>query len=360
MMTSLRLLLMLMMLWPISSVAEEYIDELIQQKKELETIISKNNKYGIYAPLELEAELSLIKKILFNDEVDQAVTELNAAGRKFLVFLENNDELYNNLDVEEWFVAADLLLKIDSVVSEKVAWGNLVIKIAICNKIFYWIFDYIESHKKSIELETFNKLLMTYKRLREHYPSNTSMLYIALRYYGVSTNLTVEGYGLSIPYSEELEMLDEELRSSLGGMSKVMDLVKSFSEKESQVMIGSYVDLYDNPVPWATSFSTDNFSDHWHYYEYLITAVSKTGIAAIQTITKEDLYEFYQQEYKSEAKFWMPRNAVRLVEKPDIYLVRALKALKQGILLDRIRRNVKSVRKRESTKGDQLRTTKLW
>jgi hypothetical protein len=359
-MVTFRILLTLVVLWPVSSVAEDYLDGLIKQKSELESVISRNSKYGIYAASELEVELSLIERFLFEDKVGRKITELKAAGKKFLVFLEDTDDSYNSLDVEDWLAVADLLLEIDDLVSKKIAWGNLIIKIAICNKIFYWMFDYIDSRNGIIELDVYNKLLTIHKRLREHCPSNKTMLYIALRYYGISTNLHVANYGLDVPYSEELEILEKELRSNLGGMSKVMDLVKSFSEKESKVTIGSYVELYDNPVPWATSFSTDYFHDYWYYYAYLMTVVRSSSLKASKMITEEELYEFYQKEYSSEAKFWMPRNAVRLVERPDIFLKKNYKLLKQESLIDKIRRDRKSIRQRESAKGDRLRTSKLW
>jgi hypothetical protein len=356
----LRILLLLMLILPAASVAEGYIDELVKQKNELEAVILENSKYGMHAKVELNAELGFIEKYVFKDEANKSIAALNAAGRSFLNYLENTDDVYNDLDLEGWLIATELLFEIDDLVSKKVAWGNLVIKIAICNKIFYWMFDYIDSHKGDIKPDVFNKIIDIQKKLRRHYPSNTSMLYIALRYYGVNSTLNVESYSLSIPYSDELEMLESEIRSDLGDDARVDELMNRLSAEESRITIGSYINLYENPVPWSTSFSTDYFHDCWYYYVYLMAVVKKSVSMPNEIVTKTDLYDVYKNEYQSAEKFWMPRNAIRLVEKPDIYLKRKIKNLKQEALIDRIKRDRASVRLRKKTQGDRLRTSRLW
>jgi hypothetical protein len=68
------------------------------------------------------------------------------------------------ISIDEWLSVVDILLAIDDLVSKKLAWGNLVIKIAICNKIFYWMFDYVDTHEGMIKDEILDNFLLIQKK----------------------------------------------------------------------------------------------------------------------------------------------------------------------------------------------------
>lgn len=356
-----RGLLLLLIFFPISSFANEYLDDLVQQKDQLAAIISKNSDYGIYSDRELALELDFLDKVLFRGKVDQAVGELRDKGREFLGFLETNEEVYNQLSVDDWLLAVNVLLDADNLISHKLAWGNLVIKIAICSKIFYWVFDYVDSHKEDIDSDTINKLSVTLKKLRKHYPSNTSMFYIALRYYGVKTNMNVSDYALNVPYYDELEILENLSRSSLGSEPNIaMEKIALFYKNESNVTIGSYLDLFDYPVPWVTSSHTDFFSNAWDLYEYLSIMVKPSDDSDDKNITKAALYDFIMSEYRAEDKYWMPHDIVRKIDKkPDEFLLGHLERLKDGLIIENMRSDRESAKKREKMQGDKLRVSHL-
>ncbi len=355
-----RVALIILLLCPVLSMANGYIDELAQQIEEFDSVIVKSEKYGIYSTSELKIEQNIYERIFFDDEADEAIDELRSAGEKFLVFLSESDEKYSDLDIDEWLIAVDLLLRLDDVVSQKIAWRNLVIKIAICNKVFYWVFDYIDSREGNIEFKELNKILDVQKRLRRHYPSNTSMFYIAFRYYGINTELHVADYVLKVPYSEELVMLHRSIKSHFKDNDDELDKLKKIINKEKNITITGYVDLYENPLPLLIAYRTDFYPDAWGYYEYLKLVLADSNVTSSKAVTQNILHNFLSNEYKGDGAFWMPYTAVDFIKKPKAYSNGYLNSINNELLLDTIRSTRKSVKQRKRIKGNEIIGARLW
>jgi hypothetical protein len=350
----LRAALIILLLCPVLSMADGYIDELAQQIEEFNSVAIKNSEYGIYSPSELEIVLNIYEKIFFDAEVNNAINELRVAGRNFLVFLNENEDKYKLLSVDEWLVAVDLLLRLDDTVSRKIAWGNLIIKIAICNKIFYWIFDYIDSHDGHIKTDVLIQLLDIQKKLRIHYPSNTSMLYIAFRHYGINTELHVTDYALKTPYSKELVFLQKSIKNHFNDNNEELDKIKEITKNEKNIAVSGYVDLYDNPLPLLVAYRTDFYPDAWGYYEYSKLVLADSRVTSSKTVTKEILYDFLSNEYKGDGAFWMPYTAVDFIKKPEMYSNGYLNSINKELLLDSIKRTRRLVKQRKIIKANEI------
>ncbi|MEJ2613032.1 MAG: hypothetical protein P8179_24000 [Candidatus Thiodiazotropha sp.] len=347
------------MLFSAASYGGKYENDLLSQKIALEATLSKYSDLGMYTPSEFEMELGFIDKLFSKDEMTKAVEELNNVGFTFLAYLEDNDSAYQQISIDEWLRVVGILLSIDDLVSKKLAWGNLVIKIAICNKIFYWMFDYVDTHRGMIEDEMLDDFLLIQKELRSHYPSNTSMLYIAMRHYGKEIDFDISDYLLRTSYHDDQRTFQRILDLYFNDIADGREQAEQYLANEGKETIGSFVDLYEKPIPLLVSFTADYFQISWQYYEYFALVLRNPKILSSKNLTKDVVYNFLVDEYNGEGRFWMPQNAISFAIKPDVYSKNYMNAVTNELFLDRVRRDRESARQRNRRKANKLFSTGL-
>jgi len=236
------------------------------------------------------------------------------AGEALIIYLRENDATYQELEPQEWEQATNDLLEVDSWLGERIAWGNLVIKIAISNKVINWILRYLDENK-TYENKEIQRVLRVMNKLKWYLPTKHSMCF-----------LTFKNYNISSPFdADKLHYLNDNVQSMLDRkddqrkklrvylfkndknkeISKIMD---SWLENESQLAssISNYQDLYRKPIPFVTTQYSHYHKIWWRLYLHLLLLEQNKGVSyQWANIDVEDLYPILDNLYKAGDEFWI-------------------------------------------------------
>jgi len=319
---------------------EDYLQSLTEEKARLMDAISKAEGGVIYSEAFREIEYSFIEKKMTRRTNYEAQMELWSAGKELIGFLENTSQQYYGLPYNQWLLAKDVLLSIDDLIQNDIGWGNLVIKICIYNKLYYWIFDYIDK-TDDIDKAQLKQLFAVLSTLRNHMPSREAMTYLALKYYGYDDYKKSSGFKLTIPVSDESEVLENSLYAYFGSKEDAAQAVSKITGIEAGKEVSDYVDLYKNPLPWSAAQSGLSYMESsWALY-LVMSLMQDKGIAFndMRAVTKEDLNTTLGKVYNSENKFWMTRAAIDAIEKSEIYASGYLKSVQSDRVINQLIRN---------------------
>lgn len=333
----------------VSSYASEgYVETLITEKEKIIKALSMVKNGAIHTEETKKNQQTFFDKYLFSyanstSEMAELEAELKNTGRKFLEFLESTSVEYYSLSFEQWLVAANVLMSIDDLLGKDLGWGNLVIKADVCNKLFFWMFDYFENNVEDINQEKLAKLIDMQVKLRSHFPSRESMTKLALEHYNYLNYNDVDSFVLQLPVSVEGEVLEKSLVEYFGSKENATEAIGNMILLENNTSVSGFVDLYDNPMLWMAAQNGSGYLYFsWTLYLHSIIMQEK-NISFNQSgdITNADLLVILEQLYKSQDKFWMTRAVIDSSEKPEIYVSRYLASINEmrGLNAIRIHRN---------------------
>ncbi|MEJ2612203.1 MAG: hypothetical protein P8179_19595 [Candidatus Thiodiazotropha sp.] len=134
---------------------------------------------------------------------------------------------------------------------------------------------------------------------------------------------------------------------------------EQYLANEGKETIGSFIDLFDKPIPLLVSFTVDYFRISWEYYEYFSLVLRNPKISSSKNLTQDVVYNFLMDEYHGEGRFWMPQSAVSFAIKPDVYSKNYMNAVTNELFLDRARRDRELARQRNYRKANKLFSTGL-
>ncbi len=286
-----------------------------------------NFKSGLLLHFEtIKSNASEIDKgVIFSQKVISQTPHLreNAllynSGRDFLIYLAETDDDYRQLEFAEWLKASKDLLLVDQWIGNRVGWGNLVIKIAICNKIINRILEYLES-PGDIEPEELGHIIKTLEDLRWQLPSYWAINYVSLRYHEGIEAFQVDSlhhtrryvgsfYNVNAPIRKIGKYYIENYENSKAINSNIVRTWR-MSENPKLRLIADYQDLYDNPIPFQIALPGSQYHQHaWDLYFYL-RFIQKYGVNIVWgEITQEQVLSILQQVSDQGDEHWMSKKA---------------------------------------------------
>lgn len=303
-----KILLLFFLGLPNVSLADDYLEYKVGLDDHIKSI---KNSLVIY-----KSSAMISEKTANNSKFVFINSELNNAGRDLLKYLQDNEKVYSQLAFDDWVQASYDLLEFDKWLSKEKAWGNLVIKVAVCNTILYRIWRYLDESNEQVNSEDILKLIQLQEELRQHFPVSKAMYEIGLRHYGLIDKIDVRAFKVDEPIR-----LNEKTASSY--LFHLTDDREKFSDKLmglllnewDTVVIRNYMDLYDNPVPLAMAFSSEHFHVAWDVYLYTIILQDLNSNTSYWSDLKEkDIEIILQKIYKSDGRFWMSKSTVFFLE----------------------------------------------
>jgi hypothetical protein len=306
-----------------------YLGDLKAQKISLENKLKGKKKIAIYTDQAIENRKSFFEKILLSSEGKDNI-ERKKIGHDLLVFLEQTNDEYYDLMFDDWLVASRTLLDIDNILSRGTGWGNLVVKFNICNKIIYRIMEFIKNKDAELTKEQLKEMADIIKMLREHLPARSAMYDIALRYYGIEGFEDIKNFKLRTPVYKEAKTEQKRLKKLFSNLENGEDTIHRILEMEEDKTINGYVELYENPVPFSVAQFSKYHEFAWDIYLYIrILQEQSPDFQEWNELSVQSLLNILKEEYNSSGKYWMSMDAIRVVEKPEIYRPGYLRAIRQ-------------------------------
>lgn len=254
-------------------------------------------------------ETIFTKKVINESWYLKSNQSLFEAGESLIVYLREYDTVYRKLIFSEWLHATNDLFSVDDALSNQIGWGNLVVKVAICNKIINRVLEYL-STKEELTPKQLTSLLKVMDILKWHLPSERAMYYIAFRYYNFDTPSKVD----SLNY-KNIDLSTNRPKAVRSEMSKhyykdkkikeFVDLQEK-SEFALSQSIMNYQDLYNKPIPLYLAATSRYHKIFWHLYLhiYLMTN-SEDGMVNWELVTDKYIFSYLDKVYQSGDGFWV-------------------------------------------------------
>lgn len=231
------------------------------------------------------------------------------AGESLIIFLREYDKIYQQLEFSEWVKATHDLFLVDDSLGEQVGWGNLVIKITICNKIINRVLGYLDAQEE-LSTEELGSMLKVLENLRWHLPSEKSMYFILLRYYNLDTSSKVDS--LNYKNIDSPENRPTTMRSEMSKIyyknSKVKEVLDSQEKSEAIISqaVGDYQKLYHNPVPFYLAATARYHKVLWNlYFHIYLMKNSEDSKVHWEIITEENILQILNKVYQARNDFWV-------------------------------------------------------
>lgn len=262
--------------------------ELLSNLKDVEASKGLFDGGRIYTKQEIDRDLLKAE----NDE-------LFDAGLSLMESLRSNRREYEDLSLAEWSEATDTLLEIDSWMSSRVAWGNLVIKSYVAEIIMRSIYLRLNGNPSREELDAYRAVITD---LDARLPSKAAMAVIAARYYEIEIDEEVNGlgYGKDRKTYESLLRLEGRVANGIRKtVFKSVDLKKMYGQNaadEERVLMkaNNFLYFYSNPVPLTMTLISNYRSLLWNLYIYSSFVKEGVGIShSWDQITKDKVVEYY-------------------------------------------------------------------
>ncbi|WP_226647781.1 hypothetical protein [Microbulbifer variabilis] len=287
-------------LLPVWTLADDYgsfKDGLEEHTHALKSSISFYESSAVYSKKTIENNLLLL------DNAD-----LRQTTRDLLHFLQQQQPAYYQLPFDQWLAASEDLLKLDQWINTESAWGNLVVKINICNNILYSAFEFLESRRSELDVQKVEQLLGLLHTLRFHLPSRMTMYEIALRHYGQIRSRKIRPLGFDTKTEDERDVLNDFVKNHFSGGEDAEVQIQAYHMAERGIKITDYLDLYENPVPWGTADSARYHQYAWVVYLYArIVQAENLQPFDWESLEKKKIETLLKQEYEGEGQYWMPK-----------------------------------------------------
>ena len=234
--------------------------------------------------------------------------ELRTAGRNLVAYLQDQHGTYYDLPFEQWLSISEELLELDAWLGNYSAWGNFVVKINICNKILYRIFDYLENHPESLDSEKYTQLLTLQIKLRKHLPSNFALYEIAFRHYGKLKKRTIRSFEFDPKLQDEYDAFEAKLRSYFNNEEDFSASLLKYYELEKRVPIDDYLAVWDHPLPFHSARFTNYLEQAWKIYLYT-RLLQKAELEEVEWVVLNDdvINSALKEEQANENGFWVSR-----------------------------------------------------
>lgn len=263
-----------------------------------------------------------IKKILVGD------SSIEVSARNLLQYLEENNGTYYSLGFDNWVLTVRSLYEADDLIGSGSGWGNIVIKINICNKVIFGALYFLTEGKDNLSDAQINTLAEIIKDLRLHYPARTGLFNYAIKYYGYTTD-DFSGLSQSISVSEEENKLGGEVsyqffkREYSGNSEKYEKDIGIISEEEINLISSNqgYLYLYDNPTPWELQKFSKYKYYLWDLYFYAKFIKEKgKRFDGWSTLNPADVLYFLHNEIQHDDGFWMTNGLLYSVRHADSFI----------------------------------------
>jgi hypothetical protein len=316
--------------------AVKFKSDLILQKENYYKTIETYSVSSIYSEEEWERKSTFLSKI-FDSSEKESQEKLRKSGYELLSFLQNAQDDYDSLSFNDWVEVVSILLEIDDIVSTGDGWGNLVVKIKICNMLLDRLAKLLLIKNNELNEEKYSHLLNIQKNIMGHYPSNSQIMLFSLRYYGFS-----EFHEIDMKLKEPFWRYEKSVERQVARFIDKKNVRKTFSgmiKHESDKNIHGYIEIYDDPVPFSIASTSKYHLYAWRLYLYTILLKEKGMLfEEWSDITQDKLIFILNKEYNSGTNYWMSPMAVKYLEKPLVYK-RYLELIKSKKLMSTIKNN---------------------
>ena len=279
------------------SAFELFKQGLVEHRQNIESTLAFYETPSLYTQQAVEHNLLILEN-----------TELRQAGSDLVAYLQEQHTVYYQLPFDQWLSISEELLELDAWLGSYTAWGNLVVKMNICNKILYRIFDYLENQPASLNANQFKQLVSLQKRLREHLPSKLPLYEIALRHYGYLKKRKIRSFSFdsTLSYRETEKLGESEIYNHFGGRKKFEQAYAEYSYAETNVVINNYIDLYNHPLPTHIAKYARYREHAWTIYLYT-KILQKSQLKGVdwRELDGTEILDVFQQEYDDGNKFWV-------------------------------------------------------
>lgn len=270
---------------------------LVEHRQNIESTLAFYETPSLYTQQAIQHNLLILEN-----------TELRQAGRDLVAYLQAQHDVYYDLPFDQWLFISEELLELDAWLGSYTAWGNLVVKINICNKILYRIFDYLENHSDSLNADQFTQLVALQKRLRSHLPSQFSIYEIAMRHYDDLSQRKIRPFAFdsTLSFREAERTFESEIYNHFGDRKKFEQAFAEYFYAETNVVINNYIDLYNHPLPTYTAQYTRYREHAWRVYLYT-KILQKSQLKGVDWLELDgaEILDVFQQEYDDGNKFWV-------------------------------------------------------
>ncbi len=244
------------------------------------------------------------------------------AGESLIIYLRNTDEVYRQLGLSEWEKATNDLLVVDTWLGKHIAWGNLVIKIAISNKVINKILEYLEANK-NYDADDITRILRVMKKLKWHLPTASGMYSLGFSYHETDNPFKVDSlhfFGKKVNSLKrkkrnfELKKIENHFSGDSVNIGKLLGI---WLDKEIQVArsIADYQQLYNNPTPILIAYYSYYRQVWWHLNLHLLLLERNKGIKYDwEEINAKDVMSILTKVYQGEDKFWVDDYYVKFYE----------------------------------------------
>ena len=295
---------------------------LVEHRQNIESTLAFYETPSLYTQQAVEHNLLILDN-----------TELRQAGRDLVAYLQAQHDLYYALPFDQWLSISEELLDLDAWLGSYTAWGNLVVKINICNKVLYRIFDYLENHSDSLNADQFNQLVSLQEKLRNYLPSRLPIAEIALRHYGHLKERKIRPFFFvpELGIKKTQALLKSEMLGYFRDNNKLEQTFGQYVKAEKSIVINDYLDVFDYPLPaHASLYSTKYREFAWTVYLYT-KILQKSQLKGIdwRELDDDEILDVFQQEYDNGNKFWVASYNLKF-EKPGnqgkSFIIEAIKS----------------------------------
>ncbi len=280
---------------------EEFAIELLSKFENIEKSAVSGDRGTIYSKYHINSNPDLTED-----------NNLYEAGERFIIFLEENDRVYKELEFTDWVKATNKLFEVDDWMDTRMGWGNLVIKFAICNKVMSSVISYLDSHE-TYPLDQLDSVLEILEQLRTHLPAERAMYYLAHRHYGIAVPFYEEALGYkntdiykkgNLPTAIRRQIRKFHQKMDEGESLLLNDLLGDTEIQFSQAVI-NYQDLYHSPMPLMIASLSRYHNFLWDlYFEILLIKNHKGEKINRPSVSEQEVVQLLEKEHLRGNGFW--------------------------------------------------------
>ncbi len=287
---------------------EEFAIELLSKFENIEKSAVSGDRGTIYSKYHINSNPDLTED-----------NNLYEAGERFIIFLEENDRVYKELEFTDWVKATNKLFEVDDWMDTRMGWGNLVIKFAICNKVMSSVISYLDSHG-TYPLDQLDSVLEILEQLRTHLPAERAMYYLAYRHYDLLEpfqasrlsyfSVDVNSVG-DLPSKVRREIQNfyrkkgsDKKKIYRNEKLKLERVLEKHEVPNSQTII-DYRDLYHTPMPFMIASLSRYHNFLWDlYFEILLIKNHKGEQIYRPSVSEQEVVQLLEKEHLRGNGFW--------------------------------------------------------